>query len=200
MKTCVILAGGKSSRMGSDKTLLPFRGFATLTHYQFEKLNKIFTNVFVSSKFDKFDPVLPIIKDHEITPVLAVKEGDGSEFSPMLALACILRNFKNESVFVIPADMPFVSEACIRELYEYSNDFDIVVAKDRSYTHSLCGFYHTSLAEKAAQLYAYNRHKIGLLHEFGTFKAIDFGDEKQFFNINYPDEYEAAIKGAEFEI
>ena len=63
MKTCVILAGGKSSRMGRDKTLLPFGGFATLTHYGAHKFGRIFERVFVSSKFEKFDPPLPLIKD-----------------------------------------------------------------------------------------------------------------------------------------
>ena len=63
MKTCVILAGGKSSRMGHDKTLLPFGGFATLTHYGAHKFGQIFERVFVSSKFEKFDPPLPLIKD-----------------------------------------------------------------------------------------------------------------------------------------
>ena len=63
MKTCVILAGGKSSRMGRDKTLLPFGGFATLTHYGAHKFGQIFERVFVSSKFDKFNPPLPLIKD-----------------------------------------------------------------------------------------------------------------------------------------
>ena len=54
MQTCVILAGGKSSRMGQDKTLLPFGGFVTLTHYQVAKFSKVFDEVFVSSKFEKF--------------------------------------------------------------------------------------------------------------------------------------------------
>ena len=46
MKTCVILAGGKSSRMGRDKTLLPFGGFATLTHYGAHKFGRIFELAF----------------------------------------------------------------------------------------------------------------------------------------------------------
>ena len=49
MQTCVILAGGKSSRMGQDKTLLPFGGFKTLTHYEVAKFSKVFEEVYVSS-------------------------------------------------------------------------------------------------------------------------------------------------------
>lgn len=183
MKTCVILAGGKSSRMGCDKALLPFGGFPTLTHYQFDKFSKLFTNVFISSKFDKFEPKLPIIKD--------INEHD---FSPMLALFSVLSNFDNESVFIISADMPFVTNECIRTLYQYKSDFDMVVAKDDEHTHSLCGFFHSSLAQKIDELYKKDEHKIGSLQNFCPFKVVNFKDSKQFFNVNYPDEYQIALK------
>lgn len=38
---CVIFAGGKSSRMGEDKALLPFGNFKTLTQYQLTRLQKV---------------------------------------------------------------------------------------------------------------------------------------------------------------
>lgn len=45
----VILCGGKSSRMGESKPLLPF-GDSALVAYQFAKLSKIFQSVFISLK------------------------------------------------------------------------------------------------------------------------------------------------------
>jgi len=47
---CVIFAGGKSSRMGEDKALLPFASFSTLAEYQQTKLSKLFTHVYISCK------------------------------------------------------------------------------------------------------------------------------------------------------
>ncbi|MFC2429373.1 MAG: molybdenum cofactor guanylyltransferase [Campylobacter sp.] len=217
MKTCVILAGGKSSRMGRDKTLLPFGGFATLTHYGAHKFGRIFERVFVSSKFDKFNPPLPLVKDvspEEISRSNLTQAGDkeGAEasfaqicsqdtvnlnpnaFSPMLALYSILRNFPNESVFIVPADMPFVSEECVRELYKFAREYDMVIAADESHTHSLCGFFSGDLAGAAGQLFAAGEHKIGLLRSRCRCKIVKFAREDEFFNINYQADYEQALK------
>lgn len=183
MKNCVILAGGKSSRMGQDKTLMPFGGFATLTHFQVDKFSKFFDNVFVSSKFEKFNPPLAIIKD-------AISD----DFSPMLALASILSNFKDESVFIIPADMPFVSPSSVMKLCKFTDEFDIVIPQDGSYTHSLCGFFSSNLALKAKELYEKGEHKIGILHSVCKCKKVKFENDKEFFNINYFSDYEEAIK------
>ena len=217
MKTCVILAGGKSSRMGRDKTLLPFGGFATLTHYGAHKFGRIFERVFVSSKFEKFNPPLPLIKDADAEEIsrsnlnaasnkndtttnsAQISAQDTSNlsepaFSPMLALYSILRNFPNESVFIIPVDMPFVSEECVRELYKFTGEYDMVIAADESHTHSLCGFFSGDLADAAGELFAAGEHKIGLLRSRCRCKIVKFAHADEFFNINYPSDYERALK------
>ena len=216
MKTCVILAGGKSSRMGRDKTLLPFGGFATLTHYGAHKFGRIFERVFVSSKFEKFDPPLPLIKDADAEEIsqsnLSVASDKNTPtnsaqisaqdtanlsapaFSPMLALYSILKNFPNESVFIVPADMPFVGEECVRELYKLAGEYDMVIAADESHTHSLCGFFSGDLANAAGELFAAGEHKIGLLRSRCRCKIVKFAREDEFFNINYQADYEQALK------
>ena len=203
--------------MGRDKTLLPFGGFATLTHYGAHKFGRIFERVFVSSKFEKFNPPLPLIKDADAEEIsrsnlteASDKEGapkssaqisaqDTSNlsepaFSPMLALYSILKNFPNESVFIIPADMPFVSEECVRELYKFAREYDMVIAADESHTHSLCGFFSGDLANAAGKLFAAGEHKIGLLRDRCRCKIVKFAREDEFFNINYQADYEQALK------
>ena len=50
---CVILAGGRSARMGVDKCFLDFKA-KSLIEWQFEKMSKLFASVFISCKADKF--------------------------------------------------------------------------------------------------------------------------------------------------
>jgi molybdopterin-guanine dinucleotide biosynthesis protein A len=46
-RVCVIFAGGKSSRMGEDKSLLPFGTFSSLAEYQYNRLSNIFDIVYI---------------------------------------------------------------------------------------------------------------------------------------------------------
>lgn len=162
--------------MGRDKTLLPFGEYPTLTHYQFDKFSKIFDSVFVSSKVQKFEPSLPLIKDAF------------EDYTPMGALYSVLSNFKDRAIFIIPADMPFVKFETIGKLYDEFEE--ICVARDDKFTHSLCGFYSSSLANLALEFYQKDMHKISNLFDKAKFKSIKFEDSEQFFNVNYPDEYE----------
>lgn len=50
---CVILAGGRSARMGADKCFLDFKA-KSLIEWQFAKMSKLFASVFISCKADKF--------------------------------------------------------------------------------------------------------------------------------------------------
>ena len=185
---CVILCGGKSSRMKSDKTLLKFGEFCDLTHFQFAKMSKIFKSVFISAKSQKFDPPLPILAD------------EFSEFSPMGAIYSILKNFKNEKIFIIPCDMPFVKNSTIYGLYENVGNYDICVASNEKRQHNLCGFFSSNLANLSLEFYKNNNHKIANLLNSVKFKAINFENSAQFHNINEPKDYEKAISLLEKEI
>ena len=89
---CVIFAGGKSSRMGEDKALLPFGDFPTLTQFQLNKLQKIFNNVYISCKdSSKFD----FLKENEDAKFIEdVKTED--TFAPTTGFIAIFEKLKNK--------------------------------------------------------------------------------------------------------
>lgn len=178
---CVILAGGKSSRMGKDKSLLPFKGHKTLTEYQLSRLSPLFKSVHVSIKDDKFDFEADFIKD------------SGEVYSPMVALGKILSHFKTSHVFILSVDAPFVSDREIKKLFLHINNFHIIIPQTPSHKHPLCGFYATSLAKKCEELAKKDMHKIGLLKDFAKVKYVKFENETPFTNLNYMDEYEKAL-------
>lgn len=180
---CVILAGGKSSRMGQDKALLPFKESPTLTHYQLQRLKPLFQSVHVSIKKPKFD-----------SGILCIEDAPDAPSSPMVALASILTSFKDTYVFVISVDTPFVSPTEIQRLLDAAGEADAIIAKDHTQRHPLCGLYHTRLAPKVQTLVKQDDHKLGQLLESVDTHYVTFEEERPFFNLNHPHEYEEATQ------
>ncbi len=179
---CVIVAGGKSSRMGSDKALLPFGQSNTLTQYQLKRVSGWFQSVHVSCKNrDKFDFDASFIED--------VKEFD--EFSPLIALYSILKKIQ-APVAILSVDTPFVNKEVYDKLYRYILDFDAVIAKSPFGSHQLCALYSHKILQTLEKQIIQDNHKIrDLLAKIKT-KYIDFDDDELFTNLNRPDEYKKA--------
>ena len=108
----------------------------------------------------------------------------------MLALYSILRHFDNQFVFIIAVDSPCLSENELSKMAEFLNkDFKIIIAKTQNHKHSLCGFYHSSLAPICKELLEKNEQKIGILFSMVKTQFVEFEDEKAFLNLNFYEEY-----------
>lgn len=177
MQNALILAGGKSSRMGTDKTLLEFCGAPSITHFLFERLSKHFDNVKVASKQDKFNPKLPLLID------------EFSEFAPIYVIAN-LDKYYNDPIFIIAADTPFVEIDTIKKLSKQKSQ--ITLASDGEFIHYLCGFYSPSVAQTARKMIEKNDFRLSNLAQLCGYDSIKFDDFQQFFNINTKADYEEA--------
>lgn len=164
--------------MGEDKALLPFQNFDTLIEYQHNKLSKIFSKICISSKTDKFNFNANILFDE-----------NKNIHSPMIALQSILSNIKEEKVFITTVDVPFLEEQTIHTLCDKSINYDITIAKDKNYTHNLCGVFSTKLLPQIKELLNNDIHKINALIKRSNTQEILFENEKQFININTKIEY-----------
>jgi len=180
----VIFAGGKSSRMGEDKALLPFGESTTLTEYQYKKLNKIFHTVFISAKKNKFDFKCQVIAD--------IYE----ESSPLVGILSLFKSCEAlDSVFILSVDAPFVDKSIIDTLMQADNkDFDAIIAKSPDGLQPLCGIYKKSILEQAQLQYDKGNHKLQDLLRIVQTKVVMFEDNAPFSNLNHPEEYKKALK------
>jgi len=182
---CVIFAGGKSSRMGRDKSLLPFDGFKTLTEYQLFKLQKIFTNVYISCKNkNKFDFEASFIEDINTNSI----------YAPTAGFIAMFEKLQTDKIFVLSVDSPFVDKNEILKLINSdSEDYDATIAKTDSGIQPMCGIYHKSLTNKFTKMLEEDNHKLGFLLKSSNTKFVKFDDEKAFLNLNSPQEYQQAL-------
>jgi len=179
---CVILAGGKSSRMGRDKSLLPFGGYPTLCQYQYERMKTLFEHVYISVKDpDKYGFAADFIVETE------------EAYAPTYGLKRIFEAISEEAFFVMAVDMPFLSAGVINTLIDrYDPSVDAVIAREHGTIHSLCGIYHRTMQPRIDEAVREDKHKLQRLLAEATTRFVDIDDADAFVNLNYPHEYEEA--------
>ncbi len=175
----VILAGGKSSRMGRDKALLPFGDEKTLTEYQLKRFLPHFRSIYVSCKSkDKFNFDANFIEDDKSFDLSA----------PFIALLTVLESLESEFVAFISVDTPFVDLEIFKSLYEQLEG-DGVVAKSPNGVEPLCAIYSRGIIPILIDLIKQEKFRFAYLFEKIDLKEIEFVDEKRFINLNRPSEY-----------
>ncbi len=97
----VVLAGGLSRRMGTDKALLPFQG-RTLLQHQVDLLAPLCARVLVSGDYAGFDCVPDVT----------------ARFGPIGGIYSVAKQFPNAALLVIPVDMPQLTQAHLQTLLQ----------------------------------------------------------------------------------
>lgn len=128
--TGVVLAGGRSSRMKTNKAFLEIRE-TPLIENSLDMLQGIFAEVLISSNEPRLYARygLPVILDNVA--------GQG----PLGGLQACLEASKYEAVFFAACDMPFLQKDVIVHLAQWAADYDIVVPCTASGGHYLHAFY-----------------------------------------------------------
>ena len=182
-RVAVIVAGGKSSRMRRDKALLPFAGFSTLSEYQYQRLCGYFDKVYLSAKENKFDFAVEIIEDQY------------KSSSPLVAIASIFETLEEvDEVFLLSVDTPFVSLKTIERLYKEAkfSTTDVILAKSKRTIEPLCAIYRRAVLPLAQEFLAKDKHRLQSFIDGLNSTIVMFEEEKEFTNLNHPQEYEEA--------
>lgn len=127
-----ILAGGKSSRMGSDKGLLSVNGM-TMTEHLIKTLNQleIKTNIISGNKaYQQFG--LTVVPD--VIP----------DKGPLGGLYTALKRTRAQSVLLLSCDMPFIGVDTLQYLLLNSSSQNITVFKNNEYLQPMPGRYPAS--------------------------------------------------------
>ena len=180
----VIFAGGKSSRMGKDKALMPFGGYTSLSQYQYQKLSVLFDKVYLSAKENKFDFTCKIIEDQH------------KESSPLVGILSIFTALEADAAFILSVDAPLIDKAIIQKLmqsYTENKNCDAIIAQSPNGLQPLCGIYTKSILTLAQKHLNTHNHKLHSLLKNAQVKTVLFEEEKPFTNLNTLKEYEATL-------
>jgi len=182
--TGVILAGGKSSRMGTDKALLKLDGRPLVAHV-------------ASTLQAVFDRVILVTNDASTYGFLGLETfGDVyQECGPLGGIHSALIHADGADILVSACDTPFIT----RELVKYIVDFDSTAAAKipslNQQLHPLCGLYTQNCLPTIAERLESRRLRVLDFVEkiqaavIPISPSLPFYKENLFSNFNNQEDY-----------
>jgi molybdenum cofactor guanylyltransferase len=131
----IVLAGGKSRRMGKNKCLLPYQGLPLIQHVT-DQLRPLFQDVLISTNEPDLYGFLglPMVAD-EVT-----------DQGPLMGIASALAQSQHDWNLVVATDIPDIPLPLIVQMYEKTIGHTCVVPITHSGKYEpLFAFYHRSL-------------------------------------------------------
>jgi molybdopterin-guanine dinucleotide biosynthesis protein A len=180
----IIIAGGSSTRMGTDKSMLPIEG-RPIIERTCERLSTCFEQILISADSkDKFE-----FLGYKVIPDKITGQG------PLMGIASALEASSSELNFVVACDIPHIQLRYVRRIIsEASNgEYDIVVplAGDGQY-EPLFAVYRKSTLRAVNKVLSSGGRKISDVFALCNVKKIDLG--ANLVNLNTTAEYEKFIK------
>jgi molybdopterin-guanine dinucleotide biosynthesis protein A len=195
----VVLAGGRSSRMGTSKAALEWHGSTLLRR----------TTGIVARAAD--GPVVVVRTPGQALPDLPrsieVAEDPGEGKGPVQGIAAGLAALRGRAdvAFVCSTDMPFLHPAFVTRVLRALGDSDVALPVARGYRQPLAAAYRVSLADLAERLVAEERLRPAFLFDECAVEQLDDEtlrkdplltaldpDLDSVVNINTPADYQAA--------
>ena len=189
----VILAGGKSSRFGSNKSLSNLKNFKLIEHV-IQKLNKKFDEILIVSNDSKL-----IFENKKINIIKDCIEG---YLGPLVGVLSAIKYANNSKkyqwIMTFPCDTPFFDEIIIDQMIEKTTNTKekIIFIKDKKQRHNIFGTWSTSLEKILEDDLANSYRKVDLwADKIGcSFIEKDLKNENEFLNINTKEDLELAEK------
>ncbi|OQZ03555.1 MAG: hypothetical protein B6D34_07335 [Candidatus Brocadia sp. UTAMX1] len=184
--TAIILAGGKSLRMGYNKAFLKY-GDKTFIEHQIARLTKIFDEIILSANDAAAYAYLnlPIVSD--------VISGKG----PLSGICAGLIRSTSSHAFVIACDMPFLDEKVILCLKDRIDSYDVVVPQTSRGLEPLHAFYSKNCIQPIRR--CLDEGRLRIIDFFADVKVrivceqelngLD-GSTSSLTNLNTPEEYQ----------
>src|SRR5690348_10459477 len=164
----VVLAGGRSTRMGAAKSALEWHGSTLLYRTASVMMRSVDGPVVVVAAPGQELPELP--------DGVAVVEDPVEGLGPMQGLAVGLAAVEDEAgaAFVCSTDLPFLHPAYVRRVLQGLGDgVDVVLPVARGFRQPLAAAYRSGLAGLIADLLRQGNRRPGMIFEHCSVAQLD---------------------------
>lgn len=192
----IVLCGGKSSRMGRPKLLLPF-GEELMLQRVVRILGEVVTPIVVVAAPQQELPPLP--------SAVRIARDEQEHLGPLAGLGVGLAALAGEveAAFAVSCDLPLLKPAFIRAVIDALGEHDLSVPEDETYYHPLAAVYRTRLAPVIEKLVLGGGRRPAFLIESANSRIVNVEDLRRvdpqldsLRNLNTPEDYAAALQSA----
>jgi len=186
--TAFILAGGKSTRMGTDKAFVTLNG-RTLLARMLDLARSVAADVRIVGDPAKFSQVAPVVED--------IFPGCG----PLGGIHAALRSSQTELNLIVAVDVPFLSTKFLEFLIAKSRTSraTVTIARTKDGWQPLCAVYRREFGDLAENALQTGRYRIDGLFDPVSTEVIEEDELCQhefslglFRNLNTPEQLSGA--------
>lgn len=191
--TSIVLAGGKSSRLGRTKALQIIAG-KSLIQWVVDRLAVLSTEIIIVTAHGEVIPCSSVAKVRTVADIYPGKGSLVGIYSGLIASS-------SSQAIVVGCDTPFLSTGLLEYMTQTSPTFDIAVPRIKDKVEPLCAVYSKNCLAPIQELLEQNELRIVEL--FGMVKVRYIEEDKinnfdpehlSFFNINSQADLERARK------
>lgn len=188
--SAIVLAGGRSTRMGKDKSRLPLNGVPMIEHLA-GILRPYFDYVMLSVAETPTEP-LP----RGMQAVVDRRPGLG----PLMGITSALAATTTTVSFVIACDIPNVNTALLSRLLCSSEDCDIAVPSfEDGLFEPLYAVYRRAIVPIAERALEEGRRRVSVLFDRCRTRVIQEEETSWYVNMNTPHDYTTFIGNGEYD-
>jgi len=188
----IVLCGGKSTRMGSSKALLPF-GPETMLQRVVRLVREVAEPIVVVAALDQELPELP--------RSVIVTRDERQARGPLEGLRAGLKALPSDvdAAYVTSCDVPLLVPDFAREMLDLARGYDVAVMEIDGFTHPLSAVYRRSTLPFVEDLLAKDRLRPVFLFEAVKTRRVrpeeitSDPDLRTLRNLNTPEDYERAL-------
>ena len=191
----IVLCGGKSTRMGSSKALLPF-GPETMLQRVIRLLGGVVSPIVAVAAIDQVLPDLP--------PEVIVTRDEQQGRGPLEGLRAGLKALPADvdAAYVTSCDVPLLVPGFVRQMVDLAEGHDIAVIEIDGFAHPLSAVYRRATLPHVEDLLAHDRLRPAFLFDAVNTRRISPAqmtadpDLRTLRNLNTREDYEQALRDA----
>ena len=191
--TSIILAGGKSSRLGQSKALQVIEG-KSLIQWVVDRLAILSTEIIIATAHGEAIPCSSAVMIKTVADIYPDK-------GPLVGIYSGLIASSSPRAIVVGCDTPFLSVGLLEYMTQGCSTFDVVIPRIKNKLEPLCAVYSKNCLVPIQELLEQDEQRIRKLFSMVKVKYVEedeinsFDPEHlSFFNINSQDDLERARK------